>query len=98
MQKISIVTDSASDIPANIAQELGIKILPIPITHEECAGVSVCYDLRPPIAEDQALEQLINDTMPSIKLDGIYSVGASVAINCGPKVLALVYAGEKRGQ
>ena len=51
-----------------------------------------------PIAEAQALEQLINDTMPSIKLDGIYSVGASVAINCGPKVLALVYAGEKRGQ
>ena len=51
-----------------------------------------------PLAEAQALEQLINDTMPQIKLEGIYSVGASVAINCGPKVLALVYAGEKRGK
>jgi hypothetical protein len=28
------------------------------------------------------------------RLEGIYSVGASVAINCEPKVLALVYAGE----
>lgn len=31
-----------------------------------------------------------------VHLDGIYSVGSSVAINCGPTVVAAVYAGKKR--
>jgi DegV family protein with EDD domain len=51
-----------------------------------------------PVQEAKALEKLIHKTMPQIKFEGIYSVGASVSINCGPKVVALVYAGKKRGQ
>jgi DegV family protein with EDD domain len=51
-----------------------------------------------PVKEAQELEQRIHDTLPNVKFEGIFSVGASVAINCGPKVVALVYAGEKRGK
>jgi DegV family protein with EDD domain len=51
-----------------------------------------------PVKEAAQLEELINDTMPQMKFEGIFPVGASVAINCGPKVVALVYAGEKRGE
>ena len=35
MPKIKIVTDSTSDIPKNLAQELGIEILPLTLTVNE---------------------------------------------------------------
>lgn len=44
------------------------------------------------------LERLVKTELPDAHSLGIYSVGASVAINCGPKVVALVYAGRKRAR
>ena len=32
MEKIKFITDSASDIPAELAQKYNIQVLPIPIT------------------------------------------------------------------
>lgn len=48
MQKIRILTDSASDIPQDVASALGIRVLPIPIAHE---GKS--YSERVEMTDDQ---------------------------------------------
>ena len=51
-----------------------------------------------PVEEAGELGRMIAGQMPQVHIDGIYSVGASVSINCGPSVVALVYAGRKRGK
>ncbi len=48
------------------------------------------------VEQGDAFAALVQKEMPAIHLDGVYSVGSSVAINCGPSVVAAVYAGKKR--
>lgn len=49
-----------------------------------------------PVKQAEELEAMIREKMPGQKIDGVFPVGASISINSGPKVVALVYAGEKR--
>ena len=51
-----------------------------------------------PVGEAEELSRMIGLQMPQVHIGRIYSVGASVSINCGPSVVALVYAGKKRGK
>lgn len=51
-----------------------------------------------PVGEAEELGRMVAAQMPQVHMGGIYSVGASVSINCGPSVVALVYAGKKRGK
>jgi DegV family protein with EDD domain len=61
MQKIRILTDSASDIPFAKAEELNIRVLPIPITHE---GKS--YSERVEFTDEQFYELILNSkTLPT---------------------------------
>lgn len=48
-----------------------------------------------PVNEAKEFEELIHNKL-NVHCEGVFTVGASVAINCGPKVVAAVYAGEKR--
>ena len=50
------------------------------------------------VRQGDELAALVGREMPTVHLDGIYSVGSSVAINCGPSVVAAVYAGKKRAE
>jgi DegV family protein with EDD domain len=61
MQRIKILTDSASDIPREIAKQLDIAVLPIPITHE---GKSFRDGID--FTENEFYELLLNsNTIPS---------------------------------
>lgn len=61
MQKIRILTDSASDIPQSLADELQITVLPIPITHE---GRS--YHERVELTNEQFYDLLLSsNTIPT---------------------------------
>lgn len=61
MQRIRIITDSASDIPREIARQLDIIVLPVPITHEGKA-----YKDGIDFTENEFYELLLNsNTIPA---------------------------------
>lgn len=49
-----------------------------------------------PVREARELEALARKGLTGARFAGAFTVGASIAINSGPQVVALVYAGEKR--
>lgn len=60
------------------------------------SGYPVLIMCGTPEREAQELGELVRKELDEVPFAGTFSVGASIAINSGPQVVALVYAGEKR--